>query len=312
MWQQERPNNRAWPKVTVDADDKPFWDVLLELCDKAHLRPYPHGGSEKREVVKLMSAHGNGVGRTHSTPVATLVLTQISRTLTVNFQSGDPAAPARRERASVSLHVYLDPRLRATQYAYQPVIEAAADQDGRSLLPADGQDHRSQEHFQQMHYGPWYFDTSTSLKYDPAESTDLSVLQGYVRVRAATGTDRIEIDDVPNAKGQEKTAAGRKLVVEDVTTDKGRTKLEFSIRRTPEVSNKEWQALGSNLFQGFTLLDAAGNRVNYTGGSSTHEPDRYEVTYEGLSAVPQKLTWEFATRTAQYNIRFEFQDLPLP
>src|SRR5690348_15403952 len=143
LWNQNNGRNGPPTSVTIDVDQKPFWEAMEEVCTQTNLYPVNMGNNDA--LTLQWRGGGNASGPFGKKPVSasengTVVATQIQRSHTINFDADDPK-PTRT--CGIYIEGFVDPRLRIASYSGQPTIEKAEDENGNSILPAQQEHNRS-------------------------------------------------------------------------------------------------------------------------------------------------------------------------
>jgi hypothetical protein len=132
----------------------------------------------------------------------------------------------------------------------------------------------------------------------------------------------VEIENVLNAKNVEQKLGGFAFVLKDVNKIVD-DRYAYTYELTPgdhsvEEFNAFRQALGRNMPK---LLDAKGQALRTTGGSSSSSPGKFTETYQftteagnaGLKVgPPAKFVWEVPVEIKVLSFPVEFMDMPLP
>ncbi|HSV15162.1 MAG TPA: sigma-70 family RNA polymerase sigma factor, partial [Tepidisphaeraceae bacterium] len=157
---------KAMPKVTLHADNQPFWSVLRDFCQQAGARVQEMGN---RANTVTIAADDNGsfsrlpafVGPTHM-----VVLNSISRSNSVRF---DQDRSIHEDRGG-SFDVWIDPRVNVLKASHGVWIESAVDENGKSLVvPHDP----AWDEFYMGGFSPWHLSLNFPLNYDWTQSKTL-------------------------------------------------------------------------------------------------------------------------------------------
>lgn len=310
LWNQNYGNNGPPTSVTIDIDQKPYWAAMEEICTQTHLYPVNMGNND---ALTLQWRGGDATGPFGKKPTfasenGTIVASSIQRSHTINFDQADPQ-PVRT--CGINIEGYVDPRLRIASYSSQPTIEKAEDENGNSILPAQGPQNQSMNQV----YTSWQIgNIFIPLDYDPEKSHKLATLKGSIKVIAAGAVERLELGDLGNANGTVKELAGRKMTFEDIKVEDKSFSVKMTIVREG-MSNEEWQGIFQNVIRGMKVETSSGRKLNLGGGGGGSDK---QVTYTLSTTWSEdddkavKLLWDIPTKFQDMEIPFEFKDLTLP
>ena len=311
LWTQNRGRNGPPTSVSVDVEEKPFWVVMEEICTQMNLFPANMGNNDGVTLQWRGMNSGGIFGKrpTFAGENGTVVASSIQRSHTINLDSDNPTAS---RTCGINIDGYVDPRLRVMRFSRQPSIEQAEDENGNSVLPADADQRNGSmdETNSSWQLGGIFI----PLDYDPEKSHKLAVLKGSIRVSAAGAVEKLEVDDLENAQGTDKTIAGRHIVLDEVKMNEKSFSIKVTISRE-SMSDEEWRSMFHAIIQGMKVESASGKRMNLGGGGGGSDK---QVTYT-LSTnwsdegdKPVKLRWEIPTGFHDVELPFEFKDLTLP
>jgi hypothetical protein len=309
FWDQNHGRNGPPTSITVDIENKPFWDAMQEICSQSNLYPQNMGN---REGVTLQWRGGAsqdlfGKRPTSESENGIVVASSIQRTHTINFDSDNPQVD---KRCGVNLEAYIDPRLRMQRYQGLPSIEKAEDDNGNSLIPSD----QPSQSMNGVNCSWQINGIFIPLDYDPEKSHKLSDLKGSIHISAAGAVEKLEIDDFDKAQGSEHELAGRKIVIDEIKNGPKSFSMKMTIHRE-DMTNDEWNMMFQSIVSSLRLEMSDGNSTSLGGGGGGSDK---QVTYtmstnwSDENLKPQKLVWEIPTNFHDVEIPFEFNDLTLP
>jgi hypothetical protein len=309
LWEQYKHNHDGPPaSISVDADNKSFWQVMQQISEASKLSPFAMG-AESVITMQFNQSPGGLFGKrpTSIGPSATITANSLERQHTVNLDS-ETVEPTRR--CGVNLTAYVDPRLRMIKYHSQPTVETATDENGTILTGAAGNSAQMQA-TQSKWQLPNLF---LPLDYDPAVSKKLAVLKGSVHVSVASEIEKLEITDLPAASGMQKDVAGRTITIEEVKDENNSVSVELKITRG-DVPKEQFRELTNDIFQAVDLRSADGKRRNNSGGGGGGDDEinySFSASYSNEAEKAVALVWEIPTKIEEVELPFEFKDLPLP
>jgi hypothetical protein len=312
LWTQNYGRNGPPKTVTVDLEDKPFWTVMDAFCKESKL--YPMNMGNNRGVTLQWRGGGQIEGIFGKRPVAqsengVVVATQVQRNHTLDLNGETPTA---NRRCGLSIEVYVDPRLRMTNYDGNAKIESATDENGNSLYQEQPGNPGGRNLNQA--YCSWKLDGMfIPLDYDPEKSHKLASIKGSVRIVAAGAVEKMEITDLSMAQGFDKSIAGRHITIEEFKLDEKHVNMKITIERE-DMPDDEWRSLYSSINQNLRLETEDGKRIGLGGGGGGSDK-KVSYTFNtnwGGDMKPTKLIWEIPTKFHDVDLPFEFKDLTLP
>lgn len=305
--QQRGPGNMLPQSVDVNADGRPFWSVLDDICTGAKLFPQNMGNNAS---VTLQESNGRSAfGRRPQSvgALATVVADSLQRNHTIALDSDNPQV---QRSCGATLVAYVDPRVGMIKFQNQPNIEKAEDENSQSIAVAPtGQPGWNDA------WCKWMVqNTFVPLDYDPQTSHKLATLKGSIRVTVAADVDKIEFTDLENAEGTEKEAAGVKVACQEFKQEGNSAHMKVRITRT-EMSKEMFRTLFGRIFNDGKFVTADGKRLQVSGGGGGGDDGlsyTLDCNFGNENDKPVKLIWEITTRTEEIDLPFEFHDLPLP
>lgn len=318
------------PRVTIDADRQPFWDVMRRLCASCGVRPERSGGGK----LALSADDGSWGRRPHVTSGPFLVTaSELLVTRTVRFgadaKAPDPKAAANavapadgvRDHAQLQVEALFEPKLYAMSWSVGDVVEAA-DDAGHSLVLPRGAEPRRRAVYGGTRAGEW--ESTVWLGVPPRDrpGARLARVKFLSSFSVQTGVETLEVPNILTAKDVERVAGPARVVVKGVTRV-GSDQYELAVASYPAGDVQAWRAVQAGQFRrGPRLLDANGRELMSGGGSSTMSATEYtsQLRFTGdpvgaaanLPREPARLVWDLPTGVRQVQVPVEFENLPLP
>jgi hypothetical protein len=309
-WTNPDPNWAIPNQISIDLDNKSFWECMQEICLASKLTASTRGDYDDITILHNSNREKPGLFFERPTfvgPAATFVVSSARHNATIDLTQKD----ARVQRDSgIDLHIWVDPRLHMIKKMREPIIESAVDENGVSLKVPPGEDDKVFDHVS----CPWDLGYTVSLDYDSAKSRKLGALRGSVRIMMATATETLEIDDIPGSVGHEKTVAGMRFEMKEVTVDGKQMKFEFTVQRNG-ADETVWKRATGSISHTLRVQLADGTKIACSGSDNTKGDlltFKSRVEFSKDSEKPVKLIWPVATAVAERDLPFEFKDIPLP
>jgi hypothetical protein len=289
------------PKVTMDLQDRPFWEALSEACRRSGSRPERMGFDED---LTIMEGRGTDplAGPRCDAGRFTLVAQSFSRQRQINYADGQTNGGD-----MLSMVALLDPKLRLAHGSGVLVqLDAATDDKGNSLLPAQA---ATPQELMGSRGGPM-LDLSVALGPVPATATRIASLRGQLSAAVVARSERMTIEDIARA-GQVTRRVGS-YTVELQKAEVGERNVSYTV-----LIRSTGMGMPSLAARDLRLEDADGQPLRGGGGSSTSgfngqlKCDMQVRTAEPIHG-PVRLVWDVVTQTKTVKVPFEFHDLKLP
>jgi hypothetical protein len=315
-------------RVTVNIVNQPFWLAVREICTRANVSLNYYGGDSDPHTIQLMPSN---YGQPHAMKAAVsiqgpymTVINHLQRVNTVNM--AEPEKVDRR--VDLQVHTFAEPKARPTQYAYQPVIDEAVDENGNSMMPDPAE---RQEHTQSARGVSFY--SSVRLRYPTTNPGQrIARVRGHIDAKVQLQSEPWEIVDPLKATEQTRTFGAKKVTFKRFArSGSGQYIAEFVFHRGENEDQQAFQHSALQTEPALKLLDAANGRYQpwSAGGSSTDTEATRRFSFSrrdsgGRSAAapaaaaapdaadPTKLVLEIPTEVKDVAIPFELVDLPLP
>jgi hypothetical protein len=272
--------------ITLDVDNLPFWDIMLRLQ-----RQDPFTISAATIISTGSYRSRISLSRTTAAPV----YQRIDTFLVNPTISGNPASGS----WTIRLAFYADPRVRITQYSYQPRIAKLVDQDGISILPAVSSSSSVTLSSLSRPASNW---TSTiSLNPAPGIKT-VKELRAAVDIAILEKETSLAID-LTKPVDPIATSRGTLTVENDLATNR------LTVRFAPKPADPFLPGASSPApYTSYRVINAAGTAVTTTYSSST----QITLSPNAANGPPAKLeiTWPESSRTMTLPV--ELHDIPAP
>lgn len=294
LWNQDR-----WPKLTLDFDRKPFWDVMEEL---GRQMGFDYLSTESQEV-RLTAGNSR---RDDS----------VSQSGAFLFTA---SAYAARRGMSVDLSVYAEPKVVVLRLI-DLKFDKATDDQGNPLLSQSGRG------FGRRGFGgPWGRRIRTGPRQvsapfqRPADDvTHISDLRGHVALSVQGGTTSWELSG-PLGMSPVTHAIDGIPVTLDRMISAGANGYELHVS-IPYNSNSAFQEeITDVLRHGLRVVDASGHPLSIVAidsrqlsSSSDIEVDlSRDISRDTRTGPPAKLIWEIPDQTRELLVPFGFKNIPI-
>jgi len=317
-------NQTRYGNVTATINNQPFWFAVREICTRGNVSLYYYGDDDPDKIQLMPSNYGQQhmmkAAASIQGPYMTIV-TNLDRVNNVLM-----ATPEKTDRkVNLQIHTFAEPKARPEQYAYQPVIDEAVDDNGNSMLP-DASEPRQMN--MQSSRGVSFYGY-VSLKY-PTENPGKRIarIRGHIDAKVQLATEPWEIADPLKAKEQSKTIGGKKYTFKSVIkSSNGQFTVELITHRGESEDQQTFQQTAYNSQPVMKLIDGGnGSYQSYSsGGHGDGEAVTRQFTFvrrggggggggggKAGAVEPTKLLIELASSTQDVAIPFELVDLPLP
>lgn len=288
--------------VSIDADHRPFWSIIRELCSQARLEVEAIDSSGTLSLRTGDDDWGHRPAAIEGPYMLLARRIELTRSL-------DLANPRKVNNAyTFVLLAYAEPKLRPIYWSVIGVDQCVTD-TGRPLeLPTDG--------FQP---GDLNADSETHIQFTGPADVGARIAKLRLSARFVL-SDKLQHVDLPNIlklKSETHTIGGWRVAIKGVTkNDDERYSAALTVYRdnhTPEEWNERTGLLDRAQPR---LVDAAGKPTESGGTSLNQGPDEWNWSDECSPAnaenKPARLIWDFPLETRHADVTFEFRDLPLP
>lgn len=311
MWER-----REWPKISVDLENRPFWEAMREVCGKVGVSPQGNVGADR----EMYLVEGNGVqqmwGQNAPATVSGAFLV-VATNINCNHMVDLNNPKAINRTGTVQFAVFAEPKLRVLQGSYAAKIEEAVDDKGHSIAMATPMADQMNPQGGMV----WRLWAQLSPRGD---SQRIAKLKGAGRFILQTRSETTEVANITGAKDVVKLVGGRKFVVRRMDKTGETYVVRLTLHRAG-WSQAEWNSmynLNMTNMVNFRLMDEQGNRFQRVSvlpqGGSAEQIDINVQFQRGVLGAgiaqgePAKLAWDMATESREIAVPFEFKDLPLP
>jgi hypothetical protein len=198
-----------------------------------------------------------------------------------------------------------------------PRLEKAEDENGKSLLPQDGQ---LQTGFA---FGPGsVLQLTARLHCPPDVGKRIAIIKGGIDVSIQTRAARLEVPDIRNARSVTRAAGGVRFTVHQLTKNGDNWQLAVTVQPEEAAGQQQWERIQQIVSMAdMKLLDDRGEPLHRGSQSTTGGAGQMEMTVEFTSrgwgrnrqpGEPSVLVWTVPTATKDIVVPFEFRDLPIP
>jgi len=284
---------------------EPFWTAMQDLCKAAQLYPAPYVFDRNQPVMLVHGASPNAGCPMLTVGSSKLLLTNITSRFNADMLGARP--PSRS--LTVTMMLYVDPKL--SPYRISPVlrIDSAVDENGNSLVrPPDSWAERNGGN-----QGSKYIRTlQGQLKFPDNAGQRIAKLKGYASIVTSTGTETVKIKDPLAATNVDNKIDGQPIRFVRLVKQGGQGYEATFLADSASPVFQDWDTIGS-----FSkLLDANGKEFSHNGsfmGGGNKTID-FGVNYSGANGMsnPAELDMTLPTQLREIRVPFEFTDLPLP
>jgi hypothetical protein len=291
LWKQD------WPKLSLDYDRKPFWDVMEDLGRQLNV---DYLSSDSQEVrLTRGSGHRDEVRATSGAFLLTA------------------SSYAARRGMSVDLSVYAEPKvvvLRVVDLKF----DKAVDDQGNPLLSQSGRFGRGRG----FGGGPWTRRNRGPREViapfqRPADDVNhIAELRGQVRLSVQGGLTRWEVSDPLGMSPVTRTIDQMPVTLESLTSSGGASyELHVRIPYDWVSSTTHQDEVMELLRRGLHVIDAAGRPLNVASpdshpGSSGTDIE-VDISRDSKTGPPAKLIWNIPDQTRELLVPFAFKNIPI-
>jgi len=305
------------PTVTLDADQKPFWDVMVDVCKQLNVCPYLE--YRKPNAIEMLPAWGNWMVHAPHEIVGPyfISMSSLTHSRTAYYNGTSPL----RDEFGGQLILLPEPKLKVTSISNFNVIEAK-DDAGHSLIPsATNVPTPSMQGFERT--------VQFRLSYPDQPGSKISVLRGEILVTVAEDYQHYQVEDVLGTPKVTNPLEGTDIQIH-VSEHADEIRVDIQGARGTLDANK-WLTFESNM-SNMTLEDTDGHAFVLTKApSTTYSSESISVsTFKALATFsrnisgaakqpttartrePKRLVWTFPTSVKAVKIPVTFKDIPMP
>jgi hypothetical protein len=306
--------------LTIDADRKPFWDVMSDLCTQMNVGPVMQ--LPTRNAIQLFPSARNWMSQSPHQIVGPYWINVVGlyRSRTIDLMG----PPRTDDEFIIKLMLLPEPKLVVTEMS-ELAIKQATDNAGNSLrskLPFNPafREARMMNHTVQAR-----------LVYPEKPGTKISLIRGEVTLLLAQDFYRFQVDNVLTAPKVTAPLPGCR--VQATVTREGADMFRVSLQCARDgISDAQWSAMISHLgdinledargtaLTGFPVSVLMTGTVPQTNFTATAMFSRTSINGLGpqgarklaLAGDPEKLTWNLASSVKPVVVPVVFKDLPMP
>jgi len=299
--------------------NEPFWDVIDRICRDGKLIVQNSWGDD---TVRLYPTTGHAPHTGRSGPFRYVASNfQLYRNVDLSTTNPDGPTGGRSENLTFTFTIFAEPRLPFMSMG-EVRVESAYDDLRNSMVlrspPNDpnGMWGRMGVRYYGGNYKQMSMQATINLERRSEKATTLKRLKGVIPMTVLVQQKPITVaDKILSAKGTKKKIGDLEFNVQDVKKmPNNQVQIQFSI--TNKAGNDyTWQ---NSIYNRLELHDEKGNKFNIWGtrwGGSGPNNVSMTLTYgnNGLAkaGTPTKFVfihWE----TKQYDVAFDFRNVPLP
>jgi hypothetical protein len=318
-------SRKEMKRVSLDADHRPFWEVMQSLSAQTELAVAPINRHNHEIGLGLTSGSTEWMDR----PIA------LSGPLLIRADNLVRKSRARlkppievSQEFGISFTVFAEPKLKVMDYSTVLRLDEVTDDKGNSLIPPPDNDAvpANVDVFGNTRDGNTsHWELGATLHYPKGAGTTITRFRASATAQVQTRSAMLDLP-LASAKNATRNVGGLRVTVRNVDPNR----CELSVYRDGR-SDAEWFAVRMQLYASRArLTDEPGTVVarSQPGPDADDSPDnnqrmdvRMRLTREGaedrgaaggVPSTPTRLLWEFPTELRQLTVPFEFRDLPIP
>jgi hypothetical protein len=294
-WPDKLWDESNWPKLTLNYDRRPFWEVMIELGKRLQV---DYITSDPQEIrIARDSGHSPG-GMCVS---GAFLVTADAMT----FRSG----------MNVVVCVYGEPKITLTRAASFK-LEQAEDDQGHPLLPQTSRRWWGRRFRTGSRQLPMLFQRPAD------DASKIGRLKGTLNVVIQTASDVWEVRDPASMSATTRLVDSVPVTIESFTASRtGGQGYELLITLPTGSSSRGTQDEISDLIRKrMTVLDANGHKLSLGMIDSRGTNDGAEITADFTPAPqpdgnrtgpPAKLLWDIPSETRECAVPFDFKSIPI-
>jgi hypothetical protein len=296
----------GYPRLTLDVEHKPFWEVVPAICQHfgVNLSPDQHG-------LRLMRGGLQMQGLSHVEGPFLIIANQISYSRTRLL------GPGQREHSNFGLNmsIYPEPKITVIRGGGVVELDEVVDDHGNSLIPPHGRQNGSWGGF--VGFGGW--NIYAPLQY-PAKNPGTKIVRfrGSTSFNVQTKFQELRIDDVLHMRETNVPVRGIQITLLSFSKKNGGYELKL-LANQPNFASPEWQLLMEQIQFRLRILDSRGNELDHRGMSTNASANRLEISLEfgsgpgpaNAQREPARLLWDIPTESKSLTVPIIFNDIPL-
>jgi hypothetical protein len=297
-------------KVSIDAKDQPFWEVMKQLSAQWPVRPSQQANDPTRIALtntgqNFLSPRAAVAGPFVICPV------MLNSNATIDLLADKPQARFRSMHLQVM--VLAEPKVRASRITL--TIKTAVDENGKSLLTGNGMSTvQPTGNIGQM--------ASIPLRVQAAAGEigkTIIRMTGSIKARVPSRLRYVELDDALNLSNRQIDLSGRQVKVNVRPHDD-----VYEVKlQTPNRGGAMDEAT-TNVYRALSVVDAEGQALYRRSFAQTMvQPNNWEYTLtfardgsafgqqNRKTGEPAKLIWDLPVETKDLDVEFVLTDIPL-
>jgi hypothetical protein len=309
--------------VSLNADHRPFWEVMQTLCAQTELEPT--GISRHNREIGLGLIRGSADWMDKPIVVSGPLLIRADRLVRISTAHLKPPGGV-SEEFTISLTAFAEPKLKVLDYSTTLKLEEAVDELGNSLVPPVGKDAVAANAiaFGNTREGNTsHWEVGATLHHPKGAGKRIVRFRATAALQVQTRAAVLELP-VAASKNVSRTLGGLRVTIKSIDN----TRCDLCVYRDGRT-DAEWYAARMQLYAGEAqLLDEKGQVVarSQSGMEADESPDsqrmdlRLRFAREGAAdegkkramSEAAKMIWSFPIQTRELTVPLEFQDLPIP
>lgn len=311
--------NNPGQNITIQCADKPFWEVIDEISEKAGLTLQQNYGDER---VRLNQTGFPPRFVNYSGPFR-ITAQSIQQHKVVDLASSKEAR--RTETLSLQLVVFSEPRMPILGLG-EAKLTSALDSDGNSLIPPNINPDGTNMPFRGRsvsRYGNGYrmlsMQSSVNLRRVNEKAKEATIIKGSLPATLLAQQERAVLSkDILSEKGKKLETSNMTFQVDQVgALPNGGLELKMTITdKSKDPSDMTWM---NSLMQRIEVRDPKDNKLNPSGTNWHHSGQNFvqiSFSFQPTAAKVEKnakyqlifQNW----KTLDHIVSFELRNIPLP
>lgn len=294
-WPEKLWDDSNWPKLTLDYDHRPFWDVMMGLGKRLQV-DYITSDPQEIRIARDSGRSPGGMCVSGAFLVTADAMT---------FRSG----------MNVVVCVYGEPKVTITRAASFK-LQRAEDDQGHPLLP------QTSRRFWGRRFRTGSRQLSMLFQRPAEDVTRIGRLKGTLNVVIQTASDVWEVRDPASMSATTRMVDSVPVTIESLTASRtGGQSYELLVTLPTGSNSRGTQDEMSELIRKrLTILDANGHKLSLGMVDSRGTNDGAEITADFTPAPqpdgnrtgpPAKLVWDIPSETRECPVPFDFKSIPI-
>jgi hypothetical protein len=286
--------------------DQPFWAAVDELSKKTQMRLNSNPW-DQRSQLQFQNGGENYTGYpTQDIGACRLVLTGVTSRMNADLLAARPNNRA----LTVSMMLYVEPKVNAYRLSPIATVETAVDESGHSLIrPRDPWDDRNGGNQRNKSVAR----VEAKLQFIQNAGNKIAKLKGYASVVTVGKDGTVTFKDPLKAVNVDQSVDGQPIRLRRLTKSGGGNNYDAELSGDGySPLFRDWDSYSKMA----RLFDAAGKEYHSSGtgmGGSQKTVDLY-LSFNGDAGIgpPAELRVTLPTQVKEIRVPFDFTDLPLP